>query len=1201
MNSQKKSVEIFCLLILISVTYIAKAGKAVYVSSDFYNRYLKIYQIDGNSLTDKATKRIQDSYPTGLAIHESGYGRWLYYTREYNNNVGVVDTCKMVKFGETEVYDVDPNTYGNGMSGIVMDNINSKLYFMQRWTNRLWSYSWEPATQTLTPDTSNPIRLQGMEWGFAQKKGAFGIALDEENDLLYVADKTKTIEYYNTNDWSYVGELNIDCNAISIAIDADRQLLYFGSIGLGYGDGDPCLYQYNLVTDEINYAYIGNAVAGIAVDKQTGFVYVTTSSQGIVETRYKLMTFDPNLQLHGAPKDMDCPTGLVVGEEAYRVPAFDIVKDDNDAGEVEPLISQDLHQWAGIPYNWLYYNVNWDANGFNDSNVVVTDFLPIEVNEPNYISDNGVYDPNLHAVKWFLTNFDGNSTGSFKIQCGVNYRAKPGGVITNRAVIEGDRYTYWQSIDTNVAVYGGEIIYVDEKAQGYETGASWDNAYLTLRAGLAAAADCGAAITAIWVGSGTYEPVESTAITNYQNKTFTIPSNLALIGHFGGVGTYETSPDQRVLNDANNIAILEGRIGTTQSQAVFNIITASGISNALIDGFTIRNSYSGSYPGAVYLNDSDVSLLNCRFENNNQYGIYAKTYSFPNIHNCTFFNNAATGAYNDNHCQPYATYSVFDGNNVNGTRGLQLSYLCSATVENCIFKNNKNHGIYGTGNGSLNVSGSQFTNNQYGLRVDDITTVITDCNITNSTQYNLYGNASNIEIENTSISNSTQYGVYLLSDSVFTAKNSIIKNNTYDGIYTNDSDFSITHSLISNNRQNGIYATGGCNSEINNSVIRRNGYNGLRLADCPTISVKNSWINKNGTTHSTGNGCSGIYFENTSQTPVLRNNTIYDNYTYGVQMNQYGPDPNVRNCIVYGNDVNDFYRPAGDPFDAVRYSCLQHSRTGAGNFVANPMFLNSTDPNNLHIDSDSPCVNAGDPCGVYANETDIDGETRNNGRVDCGADEDFWSYADYDLNGIVNGLDYRYLAQDWIASQSNYSLDDDNDVDMYDLSLFCENWLWQNQTNWLDTLEGRSLQSLETESLQMESLSLSRSLVSVESVSKMSVASETESVSSSGDSLMITDLSTSKALMPKKLAKKVNSFYAITPESVAKWKARTSNPQRSVVSRSAAIQSESLAEPVDVNSLLNWLDDAWTNDPNIRNSMTEAEYLEFRNSIENAE
>ncbi|OHB53723.1 MAG: hypothetical protein A2Y10_20055 [Planctomycetes bacterium GWF2_41_51] len=42
-------------------------------------------------------------------------------------------------------------------------------------------------------------------------------------------------------------------------------------------------------------------------------------------------------------------------------------------------------------------------------------------------------------------------------------------------------------------------------------------------------------------------------------------------------------------------------------------------------------------------------------------------------------------------------------------------------------------------------------------------------------------------------------------------------------------------------------------------------------------------------------------------------------------------------------------------------------------------------------------------------------------------------------------------------------------------------------------------------------------------------------------------------------------------------------------------------EPVDIEMLVNWLDDLWQNDEEIRNSMTEEEFLNFRNAIEELE
>jgi len=92
----------------------------------------------------------------------------------------------------------------------------------------------------------------------------------------------------------------------------------------------------------------------------------------------------------------------------------------------------------------------------------------------------------------------------------------------------------------------------------------------------------------------------------------------------------------------------------------------------------------------------------------------------------------------------------------------------------------------------------------------------------------------------------------------------------------------------------------------------------------------------------------------------------------------------------------------------------------------------------------SDCKNAGDPCADYEGEKDIDGEPRvADGRAEIGGDEVYWPKADYDVNEIVNFVDFAFLAGLWEDINAlDISLDDDNDVDIDDLAIFCDDWLW---------------------------------------------------------------------------------------------------------------------------------------------------------------
>ena len=108
------------------------------------------------------------------------------------------------------------------------------------------------------------------------------------------------------------------------------------------------------------------------------------------------------------------------------------------------------------------------------------------------------------------------------------------------------------------------------------------------------------------------------------------------------------------------------------------------------------------------------------------------------------------------------------------------------------------------------------------------------------------------------------------------------------------------------------------------------------------------------------------------------NNTIADNL-YGIYCARADGAPVVKNCILSYND-----------YDLINcsptYSCF-FGATGT-NIDAYPFFVNYGA--DYHIQPNSPCINAGDPNGVYIGQKDIDDQDRiYNSRVDMGADE-YW-------------------------------------------------------------------------------------------------------------------------------------------------------------------------------------------------------------------
>ncbi|MBN1796844.1 MAG: right-handed parallel beta-helix repeat-containing protein [Sedimentisphaerales bacterium] len=1090
---RKKTITILFVIIFVVIIGTVQAGKSIYVISNTYISEVQAYDINDANLSYKQNYICELDPPgimgaVGIAVDESPYGAFLFVTFEESDDIELINAKSMQQAGTVTA----PGA--QNLAGVAVDASKSKLYAVDRYTNHLYSYSWNPLTKILTPDFNSPYYVELEDISNEYGKGAFGIALDEENGLLYVADNTNDIKYYKTVDWSKAGQIDdVSCNVISIAIDVENQLLYYGSMG-SYGQGDLNLYQYGLSSYIEDSNNVGCSVAGIVVDQQSSLIYLTTYG-GSGDTYYpdppedRLMIYNSSLVKQSWESgDIGNPAGITVAGVGYKPPGFSITKDDNDIDCVYPYKESDE--------NWLYYNIHWDADGFADTNVTVTDFLPIAVDEPNWISDNGVYDGNFHIVKWGPNDISGNDSGVLTIRCKVNGWAQPCGTITDIAEIEGDNYYGGiTTIDTNVCPWGGEIVYVDKDATGFNNGTSWDDAYLDLQDALANACNCGPAIKYIWVAEGVYKPVSLISVSDYQDYSFELLDDVYIAGHFGGIGTYETNSNQRNLADANNTTILQGRIGDKPTEAVQYIVKAENIDDAIVDGFTIQNSHNGA---GIYLDNSEVGITNCIIQDNNEYGLYAEHYSNPDIHNCIFFNTGICHIRGKDHSYPEISYSIIDGNSFT-RNGLIVDSYSTADIGYCIFKNNMEKSVSANG-ATMAIAISTFINNS----ID-----VCDCDI------------------------------YL----------------------HNNADLTIDKSVIDGSGDRGLLMASGCDLEMTDCIIRNNKTDGIRLQDNQTTAIKNCWIYNNGGTGSDPN-LAGIDLSNHSANkPTIFNNTIYNNNKYGIYVSEYGGEPNILNCIIYGNTTDDLYRDNED-FENVNFCLLQNQHFGTGNKVGDPCFFDSEN-NNLHIKYESICRNAGSP-GNYAGQTDIDGEPRlAYGTIDIGADEYYWSKADYDIDEIVDFIDYSRLAGDWKTVPSSYSLDTDNDIDIYDLDLFSCDWLW-------------------TPAWGSEPF-----------VFMMGAGSDSSDEGrATSDVLMLTSISDSIATQPARLAAKTKKYYELT----------TYNTVLAIQGRLAEKEKFSdvdIKVEINVDELLDWWDKLWQSGDLA--DWTYDDYLDFRDAIKSSD
>jgi len=1058
LTGKRFSITLLFVSVLIFLSIPSYANKSVYVTSDTLTSQLQSYKIEGSTLVYQTDYTCllspSDEYgAVGIAIDESGYGQFLFVTFEYSDEIELVNAKTM------EYVDMVIATGAGNLAGIVMDTNNSKLYAVDRYTDHLYSWTWDPAAKNLTTDFDEPYYtvLEGIDTSY--QKGAFGIALDEENGFLYVADNTKKIKYYNTNTWSKEGEIPptsyASCDVISIAIDVPNQLLYYGSIG-DYGEGDTHLYQYDIGAEDEDSVDVGCPVAGIAVDQQTSLVYLTTYGGPYDDDdepfpKDRLMVYNSSLQRLWYSDDIGNPAGVAVAANvAYKEPVFSIVKDNNDQedGCVEPFVE--------LFPEYLVFDIYWDANTHSDTNAFVIDYLPADLEYCSSIPEANDYNSTYHTVTWDLPDFNENSSDSFQITTKVKSDITcPCGRLTNTAYLEGDNYCSPATIDVNICSWS-DVLYVDKDANGTEIGTSWDNAFNELTDALHIAKRCSGSYDQVWVAKETYKPVYN-ATGNYQDQSFKLVSNVGLLGHFTG---FETSPYQRNLADANNETILDGLIET--GKTVNKIVTAEGIDGAFLDGFTIKSASSKG----IYINDSNLSIVNCEFLYNSGDGVYCENPSGLDIHNCLFLENYFSGLnVKDNNSNTIVTNCIFEGIDY-AEYGANIEDS-SVELNDCIFQK------YFSKNG-IKCSGGNLT--------------VIDCNVQSASNYGLYASDCNIIIEHSIMSNNQNGGLNIYRDleRSLTLKDSVIRYNNGDGIFLN-------HGFPS--------------------------------------TIINNWIHNN-----TGNGITISYHDFII---TIRNNTIYKNSNYGISSSGWGTEPEILNCIIYDNTSGSIEGGLSN----VNFC-----------YMDDPGFMNiETDPNDLHISADSPCRDNGDSNDIPSGEIDIDCEGRiKYDDVDIGADEYYWSPADFDLSGNVDFIDYAILANAFRCTPPDEDyvkkcdLEDNDYIDLADLQFLCEDWLWECawETGWMKCMGGGGMGG-----------------------------------QGMGGGLML-DLERSLIARPQRLAARSDKFYVVD------------------ASKTAAERAPVYIDENVISQILAWLDKIWLESDELRKAMTEEEFLKFRKLIE---
>jgi hypothetical protein len=418
--------------------------------------------------------------------------------------------------------------------------------------------------------------------------------------------------------------------------------------------------------------------------------------------------------------------------------------------------------------NDVNYTICYNAHGYGDTNVMITDNLPREL---GYISSNpaGTYHPDTNTVTWNIA-FPPDALGCITLTAQINHNAVRGGTITNYCELKGNCFDI-NNQDTISVCPSWCPIYVDANATGGNNGYSWPDAFTNLQDALKTAKDFNC--NEIRVAQGIYWPDINSAHPNgtaNRQATFQLINGVTIYGGFPvGGGTLEGR------NPAAYATILSGDLlgndrevnepcdllnDPCRADNSFHVVTGSGTNQtAILDGFTITDGdANGNSPydsgGGMYNNngspivknckfiknaaqygggidsnseDSNETIANCTFIENVAYshnggqggGIYISNSNsyIATVTNCTFNRNSASGG-EDCYSYGYCDYYIGSGGGIYNTTG-------NLTVTNCTFSGNSASGgedCYG--NGSCNYhdgSGGGIYNTTGNLTVTNCT------------------------------------------------------------------------------------------------------------------------------------------------------------------------------------------------------------------------------------------------------------------------------------------------------------------------------------------------------------------------------------------------------------------------------------------------------------------------------------------------
>ncbi len=600
-------------------------GKTLYVVQHGGYYELKAFKIYGSELqySNKADLPSHGYGPIDIAADYKSGTLFISYESDSFGGGNIIELYDAFTLDRKKsVTLVGPDDY----TGLEYDPVNRILYGTERNDNEIYAFYWDPEEQTLTPHEDNPIYLDNIN---------YACDLTLNGTTMYVSEFYYTLGFGGTayqnvqaydiaNDWEHLDSYDMTEGTISISYNTGEDILY-GTTGSE-------LIKNNLDPNSALVKDIQNArPIGVETDNSTGLVYLTTyRNNGSIEVWdtsdwTDTQPADPNWVFK---YDSDNNDGVSISNLAglcllskdaglYLDKTASIENNNACVNPLDPCSNE-------ITYTICYGNLETDLGDPNYIGTVtatITDFLPVGVYPENLFDP--YYDSASHTYSFTVVLEPGDSD-CFDLDVRVMASAEPNSILVNRAEIESEDYFNVAYAETLVCCWGGDVIYVDKDATGYNTGTSWLDAYTDLQDALARAGR--GCADEIWVAEGTYKPVDK---PDNDDATFHLTSGVALYGGFKGS---ETSRNQR--NWFTNQTILSGEI--EPDERIDDVVTIDDPNlDAILDGFVI----TGAATAAIYCTNGTAPVIEHNRILKNTYGIDCYDNSKPVIRNNWIYTN----------------------------------------------------------------------------------------------------------------------------------------------------------------------------------------------------------------------------------------------------------------------------------------------------------------------------------------------------------------------------------------------------------------------------------------------------------------------------------------------------------------------------------------------------------------------------------